>query len=931
MKKALKILATILILLVIALIAIPYFYKEEIAQFIKDDINRNLNAVVDYDDISLSLIKDFPNLEIKLDNLTVDGVGEFKEVRLVSLKNLNLSLNAKKVFLDKDFEIKKLHINKLDLNVLVNKAGKANYAIVKETNKDEKAQEEKGFELKLKEYTITETNIKYQDLSSGMSLELMGIEHKGNGKITDLSYLLNTKTEVATANFTYGTKYLDRAKLQLISEILIEEDFTKYSFQNPKLQLNNLDISFDKSLIWLQDEDILIDFAFKTQNTLKQLLSLAPKEYLKNIENVDANGHASLTGMVNGTYNAKNYPAYSFKLKVKNGTLKYPDLPESLTDINIDTKVDFAGGSNLDRTRIDLSNIHLLIADNSVDGKLKINNPMSDPLIDADFKSNLDLNKLKNAVVLPGVKQLNGTLDANFKLKGKLSAIENKKYNNFKASGYFNLDGVKYQSDSIPYTIMIPKATVDVTPKALVVKNMDSNIGDNDFHINGNITNYIAYFLHKDQVLKADFNMHSKQLNLNDFMASDTTKTNTSTTGGVLQIPKNIAVNFKASADKLQYDDMQLTDVKGTLKVKDQKADFSAVLLKTLDGQMKLNGSYDTTKETPKSFFDVKMEKMSIVKSANTLSTFKTYAPILQKIKGNFFSDMKLDVQLDKNMNPIMNSLSAKGSFDTANIQLKGIDIVKKIGNLLKIDALKKPTIDNIKARYTIKDGVMKIKPFAFKLNTIKSGLSGSVNLNKQINFVLSMDIPKKMLGANPNLLLEGLVGKLSKLGLNVKLGDIIKMKFKISGDYDHPKITPVIAGYEGNSTQEIITEIVEDKIEEVVDNAVDQAKIKAKAQADKIMAQAQQQADSLVSKAQQFGNRLKSEAKTQGNNLIDKTTNPFQKLAAKATAKQLNKQADKEAKALVNKAQTQADKLLNTARKKSEKLLQTEVDVFDD
>ncbi len=930
MKKAFKIIGLLFVLIIIALITIPYFYKEEIAQYIKDDINKNLNAVVDYQDVSLSLLKDFPNLKVGLKQLTVDGIDTFEGVRLLEMGSLNLSLDAKKVFLDKEFEIKKINIVDLDVNMLVNKEGKANYDIVKETDETTEETTENAFELQLKQYQLENANIKYHDLASGMLLELKGMNHKGSGKITDKNYLLTTNTEIESTSFTYDTQFLNKVKMVFDSDILIEEDYMKYSFTNPKLKANNLDVGFQKSMIWLKDEDVVIDFAFQTNGQLKQILSLIPSEYMESIEDVDANGVAVFKGFVKGIYNEHNYPAYNFDLDVKKGSIQHPDLPESIQDIDVAAKVSFAGGSNLDNTKINLSNIHMLIANNAVDGMLQLSNPMSDPLLNTAFKSNLDLEKLKNAVPLAGVQELKGLLDADFKLNGRLSAIENKKFEDFTASGFLNLTDMHYKSDSIPYAFDISKVSMAITPQALDMNNMDAKIGDNDFHITGKINNYIAYFLSQDEVLKADFDMHSNYLNLNDFMDEETTNTDTTSVGGIIKIPANLDVNFTAKANKLYYQNMELRDAEGVLTVKDEKASLSAVLMKTLEGKMRLNGYYDTSTETPISSFDIKMQKMSIVKSATTLTTFSTYAPILQKVQGNFFSDLEMDVNLDNNMNPIMKTVSAKGTFDTKNITLQGIDIVKNIANLLKIDALKNPNIDNIKASFTINKGVMKVNPFSFNINAIKSGLSGTVSLDKQINFVLNMDVPREMLGSNPNMLLEGIVGKLSDLGLETNLGDIIKMKFKISGDYNKPKITPMIAGYEGNSTQEIITEIIEDKIEEVVDDTVEKARIEAQKQADKLMLQAQQQADNLVVEATKLGEKLKKEAKKQGDNLIAKAKNPIQKIGATTLAKKGNQEADKKAKRLVSEARTQGEKLLKTAKEKGDKLIATSVKIKD-
>lgn len=927
MKKALKILSLLLLLIILVLIAIPYFYKDEISAFIKEDINKNFNAKIDYKDISLSLLKDFPNLNVAIDEITIDGIDEFQGTSLAGVKSIDLSLNAKKVFIDKDFEIKRIRIDNLNLNLLVLKNGKANYNILKENPKDSLTTTDKSFVLKLKEYKVTNSNISYNNLANGMKLYLQNIDHYGSGKITDKAYLLKTESEIESLSLEHGIKYINQVKTHLISDIFIEDDYNKYTFNNSDLKVNKLAFDVTKSVIELKDEDIIIDIAFKTKNNeLKQLLSLVPKEYLTSVEKITTNGTANLDGFVKGIYNENSYPAYGFDLKVVDGYIKYPDLQETVENINLIAHVGFIGGNNLDNTKINLPKIHFSIADNEVDGSLQIENPINDPLLKTRFKSILDLEKLKNAIKLSGVEQLKGLLDADFSLNGRLSAIEGKLYQKFKASGYFNLKDFSIKTDSIPHTIHISNANMQVTPQALKMENIDATIGENDFKIYGDITNYIAYFLNKDQVLKANFKMYSSHVNLNDFISKSEDKKEETTENGMIKIPKNINLTFIAAVDNLKYLDLDLKDVNGKLTVKDEKANLEAMLMKTLDGQMLLNGVYDSSTETPLSNFDIDMQKMSIVKSANSFSTFKAYAPILQKIQGDFFSDMTLDVNLDNQMSPILHTIKAQGTFNTDNIQLQGINIIKEIGSILNIKELDNPNIDKIKARFSIDKGTMHVKPFTFNLNNIKSGLEGSINLDKEIDFILSLDIPKDMLGSNPILFLEGLVGKLSDLGIKTDLGDIIKMKFSIKGDYKRPKILPAIAGYEGDSTQEIIQEIIEDKVEEVIDETVDKAREEAQKQADKILLQAQQQADSLVSKAQQLALKLNLEAKDQGEKLISKAGNPFEKIAANTAAKELDKQAEKKGNQLVDKAQEKADGLLSKAQDKADKLIQTSI-----
>ena len=62
MKKALIIVGVILVLLISAMIAIPYLFRDQIIQFVKDDANKNIIATLDFDDMELSFFRQFPRL-----------------------------------------------------------------------------------------------------------------------------------------------------------------------------------------------------------------------------------------------------------------------------------------------------------------------------------------------------------------------------------------------------------------------------------------------------------------------------------------------------------------------------------------------------------------------------------------------------------------------------------------------------------------------------------------------------------------------------------------------------------------------------------------------------------------------------------------------------------------------------------------------------
>src|SRR5919205_1481947 len=100
MKRPTRIIATVatLIALVLALlIVLPLLFRDRIAQRVKAEVNRSLDARVDWRDVGLSFFRNFPNLTLTLDDLTTVGVGRFEGVTLAAVRHLRVVLDLASV------------------------------------------------------------------------------------------------------------------------------------------------------------------------------------------------------------------------------------------------------------------------------------------------------------------------------------------------------------------------------------------------------------------------------------------------------------------------------------------------------------------------------------------------------------------------------------------------------------------------------------------------------------------------------------------------------------------------------------------------------------------------------------------------------------------------------------------------------------------
>ena len=132
MKKVLFGIAIFIVLLLGALVALPYFFKDEIIAQVKAAANENLTATVDFKDVSISVFRHFPKLSVGLEGLEVtNGPGPFEGVKLVRCERLDVAIDLWSAIFGSDVVVKALYFQKPDIRVYILSDGKANYDITK--------------------------------------------------------------------------------------------------------------------------------------------------------------------------------------------------------------------------------------------------------------------------------------------------------------------------------------------------------------------------------------------------------------------------------------------------------------------------------------------------------------------------------------------------------------------------------------------------------------------------------------------------------------------------------------------------------------------------------------------------------------------------------------------------------------------------------
>lgn len=793
LKKFFKITGITLVVLILLAFLIPIIFKGKIISLVKTEINKSMNAKVDFKDVDISIFRHFPKLSLGLNELQVLGIDEFAKDTLISAKQLDVSLNLISAIKGKDIKIYGIDINEPRIHAIVNKNGKANWDIVKpDTLTVAKADSSKPFKMNLEKYAVHKAYISYVDNSSNMSSEIINLEHEGSGDFTAELFTLKTKTSADEVNFSYGgIAYFNKVKTSIDADIQVDAKSNKYSFQTDKIKLNELQLTSNGFFQLATDSSYNMDIQFKAPSTdFKNILSFIPTIYQNNFASIKTSGQAVFNGFAKGVYSSTQIPAYNINLDVKNGFFQYPDLPKPVKNINLSIKVDNPDGIT-DHTIVNIPNAHLEMDNEPFDFRLLIKNPITDLFVDATAKGKLDLSKITEFVKLQAGTKLTGLLSADVSVVGKTKAMQKQQYQQFDAKGIIGLNNFLYASKDYPDGVSLSNLLMTFNPKNVTINNVAGQFMKTNFSANGSINNILPYML-TNQPLNGIINAKADNLNLNEWMGVSTdTATKNTTVSKPFVVPANLDLTLNATVEKVHYDKLDIANLTGSLLVANETVKMNNVKGNALDGTMNISGYYSTknSKVKPDISLTYDVKNLDIQKTFLAFNTVQKLMPIGQFLAGKLSSQLTMNGKLGDNMMPDLSTLTGNGNMLMLEGVLAKFQPMEKIANTLNIAALQNISVKDIKSFFEFANGNVLIKPFTVKVKGIDMEIGGLHGLNQSMDYTINMKVPRAMMGDKANSFVNNLTSQAANKGVPITIGELVPIQVKLGGSIKNPSI----------------------------------------------------------------------------------------------------------------------------------------------
>jgi len=936
LKTFLIVFISIILFIFLVLLVTPLLFKDQLMNLAKTELNKMLLAKVDFKDLKLSFIRNFPNAYIGLDGLEVTGVDEFEGELLVAFDRFSVTVDLMSVIKMDNIEVKSILLDRARLNGIIMENGKANWEIFKPGEAKEEDEEKKEvstekkesdpfkFKVGLSKFEIRDLKAAFRDDKNKMKGEIEALNLTVRGDMKKENVDLKLKLAIDGIDFWLGgIRLANKVTVGFISDVAADLRKFKFTLKDNKFNLNDIVLKLDGSAE-LQLPDIIADLTFATEKTdFKSLLSLVPAVYMNDFKDLRTTGSLSLNGGIKGTYNNKMMPSANVNLSVNNATFSYPNLPKSVDKINIALRAHY-DGEVFDRTTADIDRFSFEIAGNPFNAEVHLKTPESDPGIFAKFAGKIDFDSVVDIIPLDDLT-LNGLLECDIALAGNLSTIKKEQYQDFQAEGHLKLNGFYFKNPDFPQGAQITSTHLNFSPRFVQLVNLDLITGNSDVSLSGSLENFIPFVL-KNETVKGSLALNSKKIDLNEFMSSEKkeeapVKEKTETTQeektqlSVIEVPKNIDFSLNVNIGQILFDKLSISNTRGEVTVRDGRLVMRNLAMNLLDGSMTLNGEYNTQNITvPFVDLGIDIRQFNITTALSSFEFLEKILPEPQNYVGRVSANLTLNSVLDEHLSPVLDKINAKGRLQTQNLEIRNSKLFGVLADLIKNESWRTPAPGNLNIGFEVKNGRLYIDdPITINISPVRMEIKGDQGLDMTLNYTVSAFVPISVIGSGATSLLNSIPG-----GSRV---NEIKLSGHIKGNVKNPDIGLGASDMAGSLTtviREQVTEVVTQKVEEVRT----QVNEEVNRQIDQIMAEANKQADNLRSTAKTAADRTRREANAAADKLMNEAgSNPIQRRLAQVAADKLRSEGETAAVKLEQEADTQANNVIAAAQRRADEL----------
>lgn len=735
--KLLRVLAYISIIIIIIVIGFFYLikfkYQTQIKDLLQKEFNKQINCNVQFNNISISILKNIPNVSVSLDDLLLNNPPYFKNYlysdTLIYLNNLYLEFNLFN-FLKRNYLIKSIEANSGIINILYNENGLNNLNIFKDDST-------KTGELKIELKTVKlkniclhfENPIKQSVIKSNINKAILAGSFNKNNFILSV----NGNTWIDQLIFD-KIKYVNKKDISFQTEIKIKEE--NITLNEGKIQLADLKFFIEGEI---QTINKYLDLRIKSDALkLHSFISLLPYNYKDKLSQLQhSKGSFNFSSFVQGNYSYNTNPDIKIFYQIKDAVIKNSDKNDLQYTIK---KADgiFSNGifNNSGSSYIQLNNITGKINENDFTGSIEIKNFIT-PAIIGKVKTIFKLSDLKYLIKFEEIEYISGLADIDIAFQiefdNSINYLNKNNISNINAEGKLKLTNTELKHIKLNVPFQEINSEISIGEK-INFHHLNFIVDSNRISLRGSIYSNINNLIANKYPLSFEGRINSQYLNLLKLQKSIVTDSANNKDAN-LPFPSNYYLNIKLSVDTIIYDKIKAYQVNG---VADYKPGL--LLLKSLDFKSfngNCSGDFAVYLINNKLLFKTisNLKNIDIKNLFYSFNNFGQNTLLDSNISGSVDGKIFLTTEINNDYKIIDSTLNMESNLTINNGELINYEPLYKLSKYIAIEELSEVKFSTLINTVYINNRQITIPQMDINTSAFNIKFSGTHDFNNNIDY----------------------------------------------------------------------------------------------------------------------------------------------------------------------------------------------------
>ncbi|MCZ6694646.1 MAG: hypothetical protein O6939_12135 [Bacteroidetes bacterium] len=675
-------------------------------------------------------------MAVAFDSLKIASSLENDTQAFIRAEHLYVDLNILEVLLG-DYTLRSLYLKNAVVNLKISSSGQPNFQIIKKRDTISGV----GDSFTLERIRLEEVEILYHNEQSKIKIHLVIRQSSARFSQQPDELLLTLVGDGTNRTIQLdGSNFVRDQRLQINTRVRYQKSKKRFTISQSDLKIENSNFRLAGFLETGENPKVKLKMS-STNANLAQILSWLPRRLNKNMVKFKSKGNVEFEMNLQGDLTENSNPHMDINFKGKGLSFYHPLIDNWINKLSLQGSFSNGNRNSLRTSTLEFSRIKGKLNGESIMGNLKLSN-FSRFGIEGNFQTTQYIQEMQRLFPLSFLDQGEGrvTLDLNFKgdtpKKGAKTSIS-------VSDGAIEVKQAKLHFNRLPWILQQCQGNLSFDQNSLDINNFSGKIGESDFTITGTAQNF--RLIASDSIIPFNFkgSLQSEYIDLEKLLF--TVVDSLGPQDSITRIPRHWTSAIDCEIKSLKFKKFVGHDIKGSVKLKNQKFYIPHLSVNTIDGTVDLISQADFSH--PDSIFIHYLAHLDRIDIDSLFEVFNNFGQdflVAHHLEGQINAIADIQTAFDRQWKFDGGKLAAEIDFIIVNGQLNDFAPIFKLSKYLNDEPLHRLRFSEIQNQVSIKDRVIYLPEMEVNTNVLSIKISGSHTFDQKIDYYIQAPLRRK-------------------------------------------------------------------------------------------------------------------------------------------------------------------------------------------